>query len=204
MVLRVADRIWDTTITTGTGPITLANTPPLSYSSFGSVCSNNDTIYYAIAHQTISQWEVGLGTYNSAGPTITRTTVLSSSNGGSLVVFSAGNKDVLGVWPASKLSAIAPIVAGVRSASAVTVNASAITDYFLALDPSSNAITVNLPSSPATGLSFLIKDATGHASTNNITVVPASGNIDGASNFVLNIDFQSVAVTYTGTQWSIN
>lgn len=106
--------------------------------------------------------------------------------------------------PVRNILAASSIVSAVRSSSAATVTVSATTDYFLALDPTSNPITVNLPASPGTGITFLIKDATGQAGTNNITVVPASGNIDGASNFVMNTSFQSIAVTYTGAQWSIN
>lgn len=204
MALQVADRIWDVTSTNGSGAITLLAAAPNNYRLFGSVCSTGDTIYYAIAHQTANQWEVGLGTYNNSGPTLARTTILDSSNGGSVVSLSAGMKDVLGVWPAAKLGALAPIMTQVRSSSSATVTASATTDYFLALDPTSNPITVNLPSSPATGLSFLIKDATGQSAINNITIAPASGNIDGSATFVLNTNFESVAVTYTGSQWSVN
>jgi len=101
----------------------------------------------------------------------------------------------------------AGVTVAVRSTGAATVTAVAVSDYFLCLDPTSNAITTNLPSSPALGLTFLIKDCTGKAATNNITVKPASGTIDGiaaATGFVMNINYQSIAVTYTGAQWSIN
>jgi hypothetical protein len=91
-----------------------------------------------------------------------------------------------------------------RSSSATTVTASASTDYFFCLDPTANAITLNLPASPGLGLSYLVKDCTGHAAIHNITVMPASGNIDGAASFALSVNFQSIAVTYTGAQWSIN
>ena len=92
----------------------------------------------------------------------------------------------------------------VRSSSASTVTAASATDYFLCLDPTSNAITVNLPALPTTGLTFLVKDCTGQANAHNITITPASGNIDNASTFVMSTKLQSVAVTYTGSQWSIN
>jgi hypothetical protein len=95
------------------------------------------------------------------------------------------------------------IVSKVRSTgtSPVTVTTS---DYFLCLDPTAGVITVNLPSSPTTGQTFLIKDCTGQAGSNAITVVPASGNIDGNPNAVIGVPYQSVAVTYTGAQWSLN
>ena len=92
----------------------------------------------------------------------------------------------------------------VRSASTATVTINATSDYLLCLDPTSNAIAANLPASPANGLTYLIKDCTGQAATHNITVTPAAGNIDGSATFVMNTNFQSIAVTYTGAQWSIN
>ena len=96
------------------------------------------------------------------------------------------------------------VVVGVRSANTSTVTASATTDYFLCLDPTSNTITVNLPATPATGLSFLVKDCTGQSGAHAITVVPASGNIDGNANAVIGVPYQSIAVTFTGAQWSLN
>jgi hypothetical protein len=63
--------------------------------------SVGDTCYYSIAHQTLNEWEVGLGTYSSAN-TITRTTVYTSSNSNAAVTFSAGTKDVMMVLAASR------------------------------------------------------------------------------------------------------
>ena len=84
-----ADRVRDTTTTTGTGALTVSGSAPSGYSTFSGVLSTGDTFYYAVQHQAASEWEVGLGTYSSAN-TITRTTVYSSSNAGSAVNFSSG------------------------------------------------------------------------------------------------------------------
>lgn len=92
MTFVVADRVKDSTTTTGTGTVTLSGSAPSGFQSFGSVMANGDTCYYVIAAG--SEWEVGLGTYGSSGPTLARTTVLASSNSGSAVSFSAGSKDV--------------------------------------------------------------------------------------------------------------
>jgi len=100
MPLVVKDRVKETTTTTGTGTITLAGAST-GYQSFSAI-GNGNTTYYTIAGQTSSEWEVGIGTYTSAGTTLSRTTVLSSSNGGSLVNFSAGTKDVFVTYPAGK------------------------------------------------------------------------------------------------------
>ena len=57
----------------------------------------------AIAHQSANEFEVGLGTVTDASPdTLSRTTIISSTNSDSAVDFSAGTKDVFCTLPASK------------------------------------------------------------------------------------------------------
>lgn len=99
MALVLADRVQDTTTSTGTGAIALDNAPPTGYQSF-AVIGNGNTTYYTIVGG--SEWEVGVGTYNSTGPSLVRDTVLSSSNSNSLVNFSAGTKQVFVTYPAEK------------------------------------------------------------------------------------------------------
>jgi hypothetical protein len=99
MALVLADRVQETTTTTGTGTVTLAGAVT-GYQTFAAVGDGNST-YYTIAGQTSSEWEVGIGTYTASGTTLSRTTVLSSSNSGSLVNFSAGTKNVFVTYPAS-------------------------------------------------------------------------------------------------------
>ena len=101
MALVVKDRVKETSTSTGTGAISLAGAQP-NFRTFSSVLSNADTTYYAIIDNTNLAFEVGLGTYATSGNTITRTTVLSSSNSNSAVDFSAGTKDVLLTYPADK------------------------------------------------------------------------------------------------------
>jgi len=99
MALAFADRVRETTTTTGTGTITLAGAVT-GYQSFSAI-GNGNTTYYTI--NAGSQWEVGIGTYTASGTTLSRDTVLSSSNAGSLVDFSAGTKDVFAGYPAGKV-----------------------------------------------------------------------------------------------------
>ena len=96
MALIVADRILETSTSTGTGAFTLA-AAKTGFRRFSSVCAVGDTVYYVIQAEDSSgiatgEWEAGLGTYSSAN-TLTRTTVQSSSTG-SAVSFSAGVKSV--------------------------------------------------------------------------------------------------------------
>ena len=99
MALVLADRVRDTTTTTGTGTVTLSGTAPTGYQNF-SVIGNANTTYYTI--NAGSEWEVGIGTYSATGPTLARNTVLESSNANALVNFSAGTKDVFVTYPSDK------------------------------------------------------------------------------------------------------
>jgi hypothetical protein len=100
MALVLADRVRETTTTAGTGTVTLAGAV-VGFQTFAAIGNGNVT-YYTIAGQGTSEWEVGIGTYTSSGTTLSRDTVLSSSNGGSLVPFSAGTKDVFVVYPSER------------------------------------------------------------------------------------------------------
>jgi hypothetical protein len=102
MAFVLDDRVRETTITTNTGAITLAGAPG-GYQPFSAVMSIGDTCWYSIVLPG-SAWETGIGTY-SALNTLTRATVISSSNSGSLVNFAAGVKDVFICQPAKKAQA---------------------------------------------------------------------------------------------------
>ncbi len=91
MALIRADRVKETSTSTGTGAFTLAGADS-TYRTFASVCAVGDTVYYAIANRAANEWEAGLGTY-SATNTLDRTTVHASSNANAKVNFSAGTKD---------------------------------------------------------------------------------------------------------------
>jgi len=101
MAFITADRVRDTSTSTGTGNFTVSGTAPTGFRTLSAVLATSDTFYYAIQHQTLNEWEVGLGTYSSAN-TFARTTILSSSNAGSIVTFSAGTKDVFITLAATK------------------------------------------------------------------------------------------------------
>ena len=100
MALVLKDRVQETTTTTGTGTLTLGGAVT-GYQSFSAI-GNANTTYYTIYASGGSEWEVGIGTYTASGTTLSRTTVLASSNSGSLVNFSAGTKNVWCDYPADK------------------------------------------------------------------------------------------------------
>jgi len=100
MALVVKDRVRETTTTTGTGTITLGGAAT-GFQSF-SVIGDANTTFYTIQLSNTNEWEVGIGTYTLSGTTLSRDTILESSNGGSAVNFSAGTKDVFVTYPAEK------------------------------------------------------------------------------------------------------
>ena len=101
MALVINDRVKVAATTTGTGAITLGATQT-GFDSFGAAIGNNNTTYYTIFNQGTNEFEVGLGTLNANSTTLTRTTVLTSSNSDNAVNFSSGTKDVFCTLPASK------------------------------------------------------------------------------------------------------
>ena len=100
MALVLADRVKETTTTTGTGMVTLLGAST-GFQSF-ALPGNANTTYDTLASQTGGQWEVGIGTYGSSGTTLSRTTVLANSAGTqpSALDLSAGTKDVFVTYPA--------------------------------------------------------------------------------------------------------
>ena len=123
MALVLADRVKETTTTTGTGALTLAGATT-GYQSFSAIGDGN-TCYYAISSVGSTEWEVGIGTYTASGTTLARTTILASSNSGSVVTLSSGIKEVYVVYPASK--AVYEDAAGKVDVPSLAINGSDVT-----------------------------------------------------------------------------
>jgi len=100
MALTVKDRVKESTTTTGTSDFVLGGAAA-GFQTFASI-GNSNTTYYAAVDQATGDWEVGVGTYSSTGPTLTRDTIFESSNSGSKVSFGAGSKDVFCTYPAER------------------------------------------------------------------------------------------------------
>ena len=99
MALIVADRVQETTNSTGTGAYTLGGAVA-GFQTFASAVSNADTVYYSVTDN--ADYEVGLGTYASSGGTITRTSVFASSNSNNAVNWGIGTKNIFLTYPADK------------------------------------------------------------------------------------------------------
>jgi len=101
MALVINNRVRELTSTTGTGAVTLGGAVG-GFQTFAAGIGNDNTTYYAISLNTANEWEVGLGTLNGDSSTLTRTTVLESSNSDSAVDFSAGSKEIFCTLPSEK------------------------------------------------------------------------------------------------------
>ena len=99
MALVLADRVKETTTTTGTADFVLSGADT-GFQTFAAGVGANNTTYYAVALG--ADFEIGLGTLSSDGLTLARTTVLQSSNADAKVSFAAGSKYVFVTYPADK------------------------------------------------------------------------------------------------------
>tara|TARA_A100001515_G_scaffold7206_2_gene6135 strand:- start:438 stop:3818 length:3381 start_codon:yes stop_codon:yes gene_type:complete len=102
MALVIADRVKETTTTTGTGTINLAGASS-GFQTFVSGVGNSNTTYYTIEDANGS-WEIGIGTVTDSSPdTLARTTVLATSNGDTTkITLSSGTHTVFGTYAAGK------------------------------------------------------------------------------------------------------
>ena len=107
MAFVLNDRVKETSTTTGTGSIALSGAIT-GFETFAAGIGNSNTTYYAIAHQTANEFEVGFGTLDGSSANIARTSIISSSNSDAAVNFSAGTKDVFCTLPSSKISLPSP------------------------------------------------------------------------------------------------
>jgi hypothetical protein len=102
MAFVLNDRVKETTTSTGTGTINLAGAAD-TFETFVAGIGTTNTCFYCISHQTANEFEVGIGTVTDASPdTLSRDTIISSSNSDSAVSLSSGTKDVFCTYPASK------------------------------------------------------------------------------------------------------
>ena len=99
MALVIKDRVKETTTTTGTGTYTLGGAVT-GFETFTANLSNADTTYYACTDNT--DFEVGLGTFTSSGTTLSRDTILASSNSNNAVDWSSGTRTIFMTYPADK------------------------------------------------------------------------------------------------------
>jgi len=177
MALVLKDRVKETSTTAGTGTLTLAGASA-GFQSFAAV-GNGNTTYYAIVDSTAGTWEVGIGTYTSSGTTLSRDTVLSSSNSGSLVTFSSNSKDVFVTYPSEKsVYEDASNTVVQQSFGAITATSAALTTGTISTAPVNNTDIVNKQYADAIASGIHFHEAVDLATT---TALPANTYNNGTS-----------------------
>jgi len=190
MSLILADRIKETTTTTGTGTYTLGGAST-GFESF-SVVGNGNTTYYCCTDGT--DFEVGIGTYTLSGTTLARTTILQSSNSDSAVDWGAGSKDIFVTQPAEK----------VRKQNTYSSATNLVAFETVLANTTSSAFTLTLPSSPRENDEIIIADAAGTFNSNNLTIGRNGNTIQGnASDLVCDISNVVIRLLYMGSDWRV-
>ena len=199
MALAINDRVRETTSTTGTGAVTLGGAVE-GFQTFGDGIGNSNTTYYAISLNSAGEWEVGLGTLNGDSSTLTRTTVLQSSNSDAAVDFAAGAKEIFCTLPSEKalyLDASGDLAnSGVITNTSVDASA-AIAQTKLALDITNSEVNA----SAAVALSKLATVTASRVLESNVSgVVSASsvtsttlGYVDPTSSIQTQLDTKTTS-----------
>lgn len=99
MAFVVSDRVRETSASVGTGAFVVTGAFT-GYTTFAATIGNGNSTYYAITNDSLGEWEVGVGTFNSGA--ISRDLILTSSNNNLIVNFGAGSKEVFCTLPAER------------------------------------------------------------------------------------------------------
>ena len=183
MAFVVKDRVQETTTTAGTGAVTLGGAV-LGFQTF-AIIGDGNTTYYAIADPTTGDWEVGIGTYTASGTTLSRTTVLESSNSGSLVSFAANSKNVFCTYPAERAvyldtagSAVTLLDVGTLGVGTANITTANITSGTVSTTPVNNTDIVNKAYADAIASGIHFHEAVAYATT---AALPACTYNNGTS-----------------------
>ncbi len=104
MAFILNDRVKQTSTTVGTISMVVDGSLTGFVTFTAGIGDTNSTYYTIVGEDVASEWEVGIGTYTSSGTSLSRDTVIGSSNGGSKTDFSAGTKVVFCTMPAEKIA----------------------------------------------------------------------------------------------------
>lgn len=200
MALVLADRVKETTTTTGTGDISLGGAET-NFVAFGTALSDADTTYYAIVDDVNADFEIGIGTYTSGTDTLSRDTILDSTNAGSAVNFGAGVKSIFITYPAEKSVRVGGNVsdltndAGYFAGFTSTVTATGVTaSAGEHVHVTASTQTITLPASPSAGerVAISVGDFT------DTVVGRNSENIMGlAEDFTIDVANMGLTFIYT-------
>ena len=207
MALALADRVKETSTTTGTGTINLAGAVE-GFQTFVAGVGNGNTTFYAIQDSGGTAWEVGIGTITDASPDpLARTTVISSTNSDNAISLSSGTHTVFGTYPAGKavyldsngnLSHRAIPYATITGDTTVTTS-----NEVVFVNASSGEVDVTLYAASSNGGRKLIIKKT-DSSGNAVNILRTSSEtIDGATSIILYHQNESITLMSDNSNWFI-
>ena len=135
------------------------------------------------------------GSYNSTSVAITGGTIDNTVIGGSTAAAAS--------FSSLTMSGSTKRAIRIFTTATSSMTTTATDDIVIINKSAGSATTVNVYASPSLGQSLTVKDGRGDAGTNNITVTPFASNIDGASTFVINVNYGSIDIVWNGTNWSL-
>ena len=210
-MVKIGNRVKETTDTTGTGTLDL-NGAPTGFESFASQFMSGDTVYYIIVDDpdNPTDYEIGIGTFTAGSPnTLSRDSVEDSSNSDNKVSWTAGTKTVISSPTAAMLGGEGPLANWARKAAGVAAKTG---DYTVVAgddggtltgDASGNSpetLTVTLLAAATAGDGFTV-DAKNIGATGTVTLDGnASETIDGATTLDLTAG-QGVTLVCDGSNW---
>ena len=207
MPLITADRVYETSTTTGTGAYTLAGAKGTTFQAFSAVAADTDTVYYAAFDTTNGGWEVGLGTWGT-GDILTRTTILKSSNANAAVSWAAGTREVFLTIPADQLAVI-ELLQNSQSA-AYTLVLSDSGKHILHPSADTTARTWTIPANASvaypigTAVTFINQNAAGVITIAITTDVMRLAGFGTTGSRTLAANGVATAIKITATEWIIN
>lgn len=200
MTLIFADRVKETTSTTGVNAVTLAGAVQ-QYQTFANGIGPQNSCYYCILSGNAVDWEVGQGTVSANAPyTLSRDIIFASTNGGSAINLT-GTSTVFCDAPAHFLNSLLG-VSGVLLTVEENTSFSANPGFRYLVDTMSGPVTATVDPTPGLNDTIGFGDATGHFGTHNLTVDWNGKNFQGSSNnTVMQIGYQFLTAQFTGSQW---
>jgi len=190
-------RTADTSLTTGTGPISISGVAPsISMRTFNQVLAIGDTVYLGVAHRDKNQWEEGLYTYVGTNR-FARTTILQSSNQGSAVDFSAGIKDVFATIPSFLAE---------QADTAISETGTAVLDFGTNTTETSLVVaTTTIPATAIVSAHLFLTATTDHTAADHWTARPivAAGEVVTGTSFTIRAAARSgtLSGTYAVSWW---
>lgn len=210
MALVLADRVQETTVTTGTADFTLGGAVT-GFQSFFDGIGNTNTCYYTAFLPNTSEWEVGVGVV-TGGTTLERISILRSSTGGK-IDFSAGQKFVFVTYPAEKSVNLdtSGNVSALGVVSSGTWEATPIEDTYLETITTAGKVDNSSTTATAenTASAIVARDESGDFSAGTITAAldgnatsaDVAANVEGGSSgqLVYQTDVDTTGFLSTGT-----